>query len=427
MASRILGMGDVLTLIEQAEQTFDADQAEQMAAKLASAASEFTLEDFLEQMQAVRKMGPIANAARHAARHGADEGPARRTRRPRLRPGRRDHPVDDPGRAGQPEDHQRRPAGPASPTAPGVSVTDVNQLVDRFAEAQKMMKQMAGMMGLPGMGPKATKAAAEEQARKKGKKGKGRPHGGAGPAALGARGMPQGCRRGCPASRRRLAPGQGLPDLPKLELRPVRGRAARPVTTRAALSGVLLPDGEVRDLWVRRRPGHLRAGARRRDGRRGGWMLPGLVDAHCHVGIGAGGAAVEDLGDDPRAGRSTDRDAGVLALRDCGSPVDTRVLDDEPDLPRLVRAGRHIAAHRGATSATSPSRWSPPTWPPRSRAQARRGDGWVKLVGDWIDRDDGDLAPVVAGRRPGRRDRRRPRGGRPGHRAHASAPTRCPT
>ena len=60
MASRILGMGDVLTLIEQAEQAFDADQAERMAGKLASREG-FTLEDFLEQMMAIRKMGPIAN------------------------------------------------------------------------------------------------------------------------------------------------------------------------------------------------------------------------------------------------------------------------------------------------------------------------------------------------------------------------------
>src|SRR3978361_1658068 len=60
MASRILGMGDMLPLIEQAEQAFDADQAERMASKLASRDG-FTLEDFLEQMMAIRKMGPLAN------------------------------------------------------------------------------------------------------------------------------------------------------------------------------------------------------------------------------------------------------------------------------------------------------------------------------------------------------------------------------
>lgn len=59
MASRILGMGDVLSLIEAAEQHFDAEQAEATAAKIGS--GELTLEDFLEQMLAIRKMGPIGN------------------------------------------------------------------------------------------------------------------------------------------------------------------------------------------------------------------------------------------------------------------------------------------------------------------------------------------------------------------------------
>ena len=60
MASRILGMGDMLTLIEQAQQTFDEDEAERMAQKVASG-NKFTLEDFLEQMLAIRRMGPLQN------------------------------------------------------------------------------------------------------------------------------------------------------------------------------------------------------------------------------------------------------------------------------------------------------------------------------------------------------------------------------
>ena len=66
MASRILGMGDMLTLIEQAEQHFEADQAEAMAAKMAG--NDFTLEDFLQQMMMIRKMGPIGGLLGHAAR-----------------------------------------------------------------------------------------------------------------------------------------------------------------------------------------------------------------------------------------------------------------------------------------------------------------------------------------------------------------------
>ena len=157
------------------------------------------------------------------------------------------------------------------------------------------------------------------------------------------------------------------------------------------LAGVVLPEGEHRDLWVR-------------DGRitfdpvpgaetvhRGGWLLPGLVDAHCHVGIAPGGVPLED----PAALREqalTERAAGVLALRDCGSPVDTRFLDDDPEVPRIIRAGRHIGAPRryipGLAVEVEPSDLAAEV-----RQQAKRGDGWVKLVGDWIDRDAGDLAP----------------------------------
>ena len=91
MASRILGMGDVLTLIEQAEQAFDEDQKEKMTAKLLGG-EQFTLEDFLEQMIARPPDGPDRQHARHDAGHGPDEGPAGRARRQALRPDRRDHP-----------------------------------------------------------------------------------------------------------------------------------------------------------------------------------------------------------------------------------------------------------------------------------------------------------------------------------------------
>jgi signal recognition particle subunit SRP54 len=149
MASRILGMGDVLTLIEQAEQAFEEGQAEAAAAKMGS--GELTLEDFLEQMMAVRKMGPIANVL--GMLPGANQ------MKDQL--------------AGLDEKHLDRvqaiirgmtPAERADPkiingsrrlriaNGSGVGVTDVNQLVERFFEARKMMKNMAGQFGLPGMG-----------------------------------------------------------------------------------------------------------------------------------------------------------------------------------------------------------------------------------------------------------------------------------
>ncbi|HWN28399.1 MAG TPA: signal recognition particle protein, partial [Actinomycetospora sp.] len=149
MASRILGMGDVLTLIEQAEQAFEEGQAEAAAAKMGT--GELTLEDFLEQMMAVRKMGPIANVL--GMLPGANQ------MKDQL--------------AGLDEKHLDRvqaiirgmtPAERADPkiingsrrlriaNGSGVGVTDVNQLVERFFEARKMMKSMAGQFGLPGMG-----------------------------------------------------------------------------------------------------------------------------------------------------------------------------------------------------------------------------------------------------------------------------------
>ena len=112
----------------------------------------------------------------------------------------------------------------------------------------------------------------------------------------------------------------------------------------------------------------------------------------------------------------TERAAGVLALRDCGSPVDTRALDDEPDLPRIIRAGRQSPP--APLHPRSRGRGEPGDLVGRGPVQARRGDGWVKLVGDWIDRGRRRPRPRVAGRRARRGDRRGPRGGRPGHRAH---------
>jgi imidazolonepropionase-like amidohydrolase len=124
----------------------------------------------------------------------------------------------------------------------------------------------------------------------------------------------------------------------------------------------------------------------------GGWILPGLVDAHCHVGLGEHGP-LDDL-DDCAAQAEVERDAGALLLRDCGSPIDTRALADHDDLPEIIRAGRHLARpkryQRGFAIELDDER----TLPDAVAEQARLGDGWVKLVGDWIDRETGDLAPL---------------------------------
>ncbi|BBZ45054.1 hypothetical protein MPRM_23350 [Mycobacterium parmense] len=123
----------------------------------------------------------------------------------------------------------------------------------------------------------------------------------------------------------------------------------------------------------------------------GGWILPGLVDAHCHVGLGHHG---EITLDEAVAQAETERDVGALLLRDCGSPTDTRSLDDRDDLPRIIRAGRHVARPKRYIAGFADELEDESQLPAAVAEQAKRGDGWVKLVGDWIDRTVGDLAPL---------------------------------
>jgi imidazolonepropionase-like amidohydrolase len=159
--------------------------------------------------------------------------------------------------------------------------------------------------------------------------------------------------------------------------------------------GRALPDGEPVQWWIDR--GVLSAepianaetvfGA---DGD-GGWIIPGLVDAHCHVGLGPGGAVDFDQAVEQA---ETERDRGALLLRDAGSPVDTRSLDDRDDLPRIIRAGRHIARPKRYLPGVPIDVEDESQLPAAVAEQARFGDGWVKLVGDWIDRGAGDLAPL---------------------------------
>jgi imidazolonepropionase-like amidohydrolase len=139
--------------------------------------------------------------------------------------------------------------------------------------------------------------------------------------------------------------------------------------------GVLL-DGPPSDGEVRAVTGHL---------------LPGFVDAHCHVGYSATGA-VSLTEAEGQARRNLA--AGVLVIRDCGSPVDTSTLATRDDLPVLIRAGRHIARPKRYIRDLAVDLDDPADLVDEVRRQAARGSGWVKLVGDWIDRSIGDLAPL---------------------------------
>jgi imidazolonepropionase-like amidohydrolase len=120
-----------------------------------------------------------------------------------------------------------------------------------------------------------------------------------------------------------------------------------------------------------------------------GYVLPGLVDAHCHVGLDAHGAVDDETSE---AQALADRRAGTLLVRDAGSPSDTRWIDERDDLPKIIRAGRHIARTRRYIRNYA-HEVEPDQLVDRVRLEAKAGDGWVKLVGDWIDRDTGDLSP----------------------------------
>jgi imidazolonepropionase-like amidohydrolase len=160
---------------------------------------------------------------------------------------------------------------------------------------------------------------------------------------------------------------------------------------RLHVRGLGLPDGAELELWIVDGRISVEPVAGADTVFDGGWIIPGLVDAHCHVGLGPGGPV--DL-DEAARQAETERDAGALLLRDCGAPIDTRRLDDRDDLPRIIRAGRHLARPKRYIAGLPIDVEDESQLPAAVAEQARRGDGWVKLVGDWIDRAVGDLAPL---------------------------------
>ncbi|QXJ24879.1 signal recognition particle protein [Actinomadura graeca] len=231
MAGRILDMGDILTLIEQAEQAFDAEQAEKMTSKFASG-EDFTLEDFLEQMMMIRKLGPIGNLLGMMPGMGQVRDQISQ--------------IDDKDldrvaaiiRSMTPQERAQPKIINGSRRAriargSGVGVGEVSSLVTRFFDAQKMMRQMAGGMGLPGMPGGRRKAAKAAKAKnKKGKQRSGDPRkraaGGRRPEGQPtADGAPQGLPPGLGGGQGGLPPGLGgqlppgfqMPDLNKLQSR----------------------------------------------------------------------------------------------------------------------------------------------------------------------------------------------------------------
>ena len=183
MASRILDMGDMLTLIEQAERTFDAEQAEEMASKLAGD-GDFTLQDFLAQLAQLKKMGSMKKMLGMLPGMGQmrdqlenfDEREINRIEAivQSMTPAERNDPKILNGSR-----RQRIARGS------GTTVSEINSLMERFDQAKTMMRQMArsggkgmpGMGGVPGMGAlpgggKKSKGKMAPPPKKKGKKGK---------------------------------------------------------------------------------------------------------------------------------------------------------------------------------------------------------------------------------------------------------------
>jgi signal recognition particle subunit SRP54 len=148
MASRILGMGDVLTLIEKAETVFDQEEAEKAAEKMMRA--EFDLEDFLEQFQQLKKMGPLQSLVSMLPGAGQALGDVQVDEKDlgrveaiirSMTPGERRNPKTING------SRKRRIA-----TGSGTRPQDVNTVLKQFSEAQKMMKALAaGKSPIPGL------------------------------------------------------------------------------------------------------------------------------------------------------------------------------------------------------------------------------------------------------------------------------------
>ena len=172
MASRILDMGDMLTLIEKAEKAFDREQAAEMERKFL-AAEDFTFDDFLQQMAAIKRMGSLKSMLKmmpgmnemKAQLDALDEREFDRVEAMvrSMTPFERSHPKQINGSR-----RARIAAGS------GVTVGEVNQLLTRFTEAQKMMKQLArgggipGMPGLPGTGKRGRQQAPQRIKSKSG-------------------------------------------------------------------------------------------------------------------------------------------------------------------------------------------------------------------------------------------------------------------
>ena len=161
------------------------------------------------------------------------------------------------------------------------------------------------------------------------------------------------------------------------------------------LRGTLLPSGETQDLWIVAGAITFVPVPGARTVCESGWILPGLVDAHCHPGMARNEFGEENpLSEAEIAAKMVaNRDAGVLLVREPGSPSPVSFLHQREDLPRFIGMGRHIACPKRYLRDVA-DEVEPQDLAAAVERQAALGDGWIKLVGDWIDRSAGDLMPL---------------------------------
>ena len=123
-----------------------------------------------------------------------------------------------------------------------------------------------------------------------------------------------------------------------------------------------------------------------------GFILPGLVDVHCHIAIGEDGPVGRE---EQEQHALATRNSGVLAVRDCGAPEEQAWIRGRKDLPVLVHCGQHIARPKRYIRGLPIDVENLSDLPAIVAEQARVGDGWVKIVGDWIDRSAGADADLT--------------------------------
>lgn len=156
------------------------------------------------------------------------------------------------------------------------------------------------------------------------------------------------------------------------------------------LTGPILGEEERREAWVVDGEITYERPVRPVTSSLEGFVVPGLVDAHAHIGLSHDGptslAAAEEHA-------IADRNSGVLLIREPGNLMDTAWAETRPDLPKILRSGRHIARamryQRGYAVDVDPLEL-----PAEMARQAAAGNGWVKIVADWIDRSKGSDAVI---------------------------------